>query len=62
MIKVLTEFHYRAAQQIAGMTAKCGAGGEWEYPALEEVMDSVRLHPIEGYIKRRQTTIAERVA
>ena len=29
MLKVLTEFHHRATQQLTGMTAKCGAGGEW---------------------------------
>ena len=39
-----------------------GAGREWEYPAVEEAMESVGLHPIGVYIKRRHTTIAERVA
>ena len=32
MIKVLTRFHHLAARRITRMTAKCGAGGEWEYP------------------------------
>ena len=61
MFKVLTAFHHRAAQWITGMTAKRGAGGEWEYPAVEEAMDSAGIHPIMVYIKRRPTTIAERV-
>ena len=45
-----------------GMTMKRGAGGEWEYPAVEEAMESAGIHPIGVYIKRRQMTIAERVA
>ena len=44
------------------MTEKRGAGGEWEYPEVEEDMESAGLHPIRVYIKRRKTTIAERVA
>ena len=62
MLKVLTAFHHRAARRITGMTAKNGAGREWEYPAVEEAMESVGIHPIGVYIKRRHTTIAERVA
>ena len=38
IIKVLTEFHHRASQWITGMAEKCGAGGEWGYPAIEEEM------------------------
>ena len=26
--------------------AKREEGGEWEYPAVDEVMDATRLHPI----------------
>ena len=62
MIKVLTEFHHRAARRIAGMMEKHGAGREWEYPAVEEAMESMGLHTIGVYIKRRHTTTAERVA
>ena len=43
MLKVLTEFHHREAQQITGMTAKRGAGGKWEYTAIEEAMDLSHL-------------------
>ena len=46
MLKVLTSFHHQAARRIMGMTEKLGAGGEWEYSAVEEAMDSVGLHPI----------------
>ena len=34
MLKVLMTFHHRAARRITGMTAKCGAGGEWDYPLV----------------------------
>ena len=57
MLKVLTELHHKAALWITRMTANCGAGREWGYPSVEEVMDSLGLHPIDVYIKRRQTTI-----
>ena len=62
MLKVLKAFHHQAARHITGMTAKRGACGEWEYPAVEEAMDSAGLHPVRVYIKRRQTAIEERVA
>ena len=58
MLKALTEFHHRAAQQIMGMAEKRGAGGEWDYPAVEEAMESAGLHPIKVYIKSRETNIA----
>ena len=60
MLKVLMAFHHRAARRIMGMMVKHGAGREWEYPAVEEAMESVGLHPIGVYIKRRHTTTAER--
>ena len=44
------------------MTEKFGAGIEWEYTEVEEDMESAGIHSIGVYIKRRQTTIAERVA
>ena len=62
MLKVLTTCHHQLAQRIAVMTEKCGAGREWEYPAVEEAMDSEGILPIRVYIKRRQTTIAERLS
>ena len=62
MLKVSMVFHNRAAQRITGMPEKCGIGREWEYQAVEEAMDAEGLHPIGLYIKRRQTTIVDRVA
>ena len=44
------------------MTAKHGDDGEWEYPTVEKVMNYAGIHPIGVYIKKRQTTIAERFA
>ena len=61
MLKVLTAFHHEAELYITGITAKRGAGGYWGYPAVEEAMDSVGLHPIRVYIKRRQKTISDRL-
>ena len=62
MLKALPAFHRRMARRTTGMTTKRGAGGEWKYQAVEEAMDSSGLHPIGLYIKRRQKTIAKRVA
>ena len=46
MLKVLTSFHHRLAQRITGMMTKGRTGGEWEYPYVEEAMESAGLHPI----------------
>ena len=62
MLKFLTAFHHRATQQITEMMTKRGAGGEWEYPAVEEAMDAAGVHPIGVYIKSHHITIADRVA
>ena len=48
MLKVLTGFHHLAARCITGMTEKRGAGGDWEYPSVEEAMEATRLHPHRG--------------
>ena len=62
ILKVLTAFHHRAAQQITGMTVKRRTGGEWEYSEVDEAMEAVGIHSIGFSIKRMQKTIAERVA
>ena len=62
MLKALTGFHHQAVWQITGMTEKCRTGGEWEYPLVDESKGAAGLHPIGVYIKRRQTTISERMA
>ena len=62
MLKVLTALHNQAAQRITRMTEKHESGREWEYPEVEESTESTGIHPIRVYIKRRKTTIAERVA
>ena len=48
MRKALMAFHHWVVRKITGMTAKRGAGGEWDYPEAEKAIDSVRLHPIEA--------------
>ena len=62
MLKVLTGSHHQAVRRITGRTAKRGAGGEWEYPFIEEATEAAGLHPIGVYIKRQKRTISERVA
>ena len=52
MLKVLMGLHYQSARSITGMTAKRGAGGEWEYPLVVEAMEAAGLQPIGVYIKR----------
>ena len=43
------------------MTATRRADREWEYPPVVVAMDAAGLHPIREYIRRRQSTIAEKV-
>ena len=62
MLKVLTEFHHKAAQRITGVVANCRVGRELEYQLVNEAMEAAGLHPIRVYIKKQQRTISERVA
>ena len=62
MLKVLEGFHHRASRRITGMTAKRGAGVEWDYPLVVEAMEDVGIKLIGVYIRRRKATVAERVA
>ena len=62
MLKVLEGFHHRAARWITGMTVKCGADGEWEYPSVVDAMETADIQPIGVIIRRRHATIEERVA
>ena len=49
-------------EMLKVLTEKRGAGGEWEYPSVEEAMEAAGIHPIGVYIKRWNMNIAERVA
>ena len=62
MLKFLAGFQHRSVRRITGMTEKCRAGGEWEYPSVVEAMESSGIQPIWVQINMWQTTIAERVA
>ena len=46
MLKSLKLIHQRAARWITGMMTKGRTGVEWEYPYVEEAMESAGLHPI----------------
>ena len=62
MLKILEGLHHRAARWITGMTVTCGAVGEWESPLVVAEMESVGLHPIIEYIRKRKAKIVEEVA
>ena len=40
MLKVLEGFHHWEARRITGMTAKCVADGEWEYPLVVAALEA----------------------
>ena len=61
MLKVLEGSHNRATRRITGITATHGADGEWEYPPVVAAIESVGIHPIRYYIRRRQANISEKV-
>ena len=44
------------------MMATRGAGREWEYPLVVAALETAGLHPVMEYIRRRQATIAKKVA
>ena len=58
MIKVLEGFHHRAVRRSTGMTEKLDSRVEWGYPPVVEAMDTVGLHPIGVYIRRRESNRA----
>ena len=62
MLKVLEGLHHWVTKWITGMKATCGVGGELEHPPVLAAMDTTGLNPIREYIRRRQATIAEKVA
>ena len=53
MIKVLEGLYHFSTRQMAGMTAVCGSGREWEYTPVEAEMKAEGLDPIRYYIRRR---------
>ena len=62
MLKLLKGFHHRAARRITGTTATRGSGWEWENPLVVTATEAAGIHPIRECIRRRQATIAEKVA
>ena len=62
ILKVLEGFHRWEDRRITGMTATRGAVREWEYPPVVAVLEATGLYPIMDYIRRRQATIAVKVA
>ena len=62
MLKVLGGFHHLAPRKITGTTETLGAVREWKYHLVVAALEAAGLHPIMEYIRRRQATIAEKVA
>ena len=62
MLNFLEGFHQWAARRITGMTAARGEAGEWGYSTVVEALEAAGLHPILEYIRRKQSTIEEKVA
>ena len=62
MLKVVEELHHRLVWWIKGMMYRRADNGEWEYPLVDDAMESAGLCLIKEYIQRRQATIAAQVA
>jgi hypothetical protein len=61
MLRVLEGFHHKCAHRISGLMARQTAAG-WYYPPLATAMAEAGLYPIQEYIRRRQSTIAQYIA
>ena len=59
---VIEVFNPRMARRIAGMTARKGDGGEWEYNSVDTVLETMGIWPIREYTRKRQATISEYVS
>ena len=62
MLKVLEGLYHRTARRVAEMTERRTTSGEWEWPPVDNSLDTVGILPIKEYIQRRQSTIAAQVA
>ena len=58
MLTVLEGFHHPVFRRNTEMTAKHGAGREWEYLPVVAALEAAGLHSIMEYIRRRQVAIA----
>ena len=57
MLKLLNIFHNRASRKIAGNTAQCTTGREWEWPPVGNTLETAGVFTIKEFIRRRQATI-----
>ena len=63
MFKLLEGFHIRAAWRMAREhKPRKGDGGEWIYPASEDVLEECGLKTMREYVDVRRNTVAEWVA
>ena len=61
-MKVMGGFYHNIARRIAGMAARRGAGGEWEWDSVEVALKATGIWTTRYYLQRMQATIAEYVA
>ena len=62
MIMDLYGFHHRTARRIAGITAKKGDGGKWEWDLVDTELENTEIFMIKEYRRRRQNKIVEYIA
>ena len=53
MMKLLEGFHHMISRRILGMTARRGAGGEWEWVPVEAALEAAELWPTRESMRRR---------
>ena len=58
-MKVMEGFHHKIYRQIAGMTTWRGAGGEWQWDAVEEAQEESGLLTMRYCVHRLQTAIED---
>ena len=62
IVTVLEVFHHRIERRIAGMAARKGCCGEWEWSLVDMVLEVTGSWPIREYVRSQQVTIPYYVA
>ena len=59
MMMVIEGLQHRIARWIAGMTARKGNSGEWEWALVGAALETTWIWTIREYVKRKQATITD---
>jgi len=63
VLKVLEGFHHRVARRLSGKRPRfLPREDRWDYPPIEEALETAGLYSMRHYIDVRQNTLAENVA